>query len=358
LHFAYVLGHRQDGARLSASINTQKASVAAVAAEVVARNPAAAADEDDDGLAVEWLMRNVGVDPEDASVTGVDSIQACHYFALYYHVTQTVSMPVIYRHILATEERHRRTQMAQIARHLLPMDGRCFFFHTQSRASGGFATPALIESNLILDVAGLKAAEAALSMAGTRGTSLSPLFLGTTRPAKSTRDQTVPEGVQSSAQRDPVTQGGRWPGMALGSLNWSEKGIVVLPESIGDLTVDGHLSLPSDAATTTMPSNSRTFEHSPFRLIVDIAANELLTTVLDLSEKEDALAVSLACEPFHKIISTRYNNTGGVKTPVKGVVSSKARFSWVCNFPQSQQPKWLVLKKEKTADYIASGRSM
>jgi len=207
LHFAYVLGHRQDGARLSASITTQKASVAEVAAEVVARNPAAAAD---DGLAVEWLMRNVGVDPEDAS-------------------------------------------------------------------------------------------------------------------------------------------------HALGSLNWSEKGIVVLPESIGDLTVDGHLSLPSDAATTTMPSNSRTFEHSPFRLIVDIAANELLTTVLDLSEKEDALAVSLACEPFHKIISTRYNNTGGVKTPVKGVVSSKARFSWVCNFPQSQQPKWLVLKKEKTADYIASG---
>ena len=51
-----VLGHRQDGARLSASIKTQKASVADVAAEIVARNPVAAADG---GLTVEMLMRNV-----------------------------------------------------------------------------------------------------------------------------------------------------------------------------------------------------------------------------------------------------------------------------------------------------------
>ena len=29
----------------------------------------------------------------------------------------------------------------------------------------------------------------------------------------------------------------------LGGLNWSSKGLVVLPESIGDLTVDGNLNL-------------------------------------------------------------------------------------------------------------------
>ena len=54
----------QDGARLSASIRTQKASVADVAAEIVARNPVAAADG---GLTVERLMRNVEVDPADDS---------------------------------------------------------------------------------------------------------------------------------------------------------------------------------------------------------------------------------------------------------------------------------------------------
>jgi len=58
-----VFGHRQDGARLSASIKTRKASVREVAAEIVARNPSAAAD----GLTVEWLMEDVEVDPEDAS---------------------------------------------------------------------------------------------------------------------------------------------------------------------------------------------------------------------------------------------------------------------------------------------------
>jgi len=60
---ARVFGHRQDGARLSASIKTRKASVREVAAEIVARNPSAAAD----GLTVEVLIDGVEVDPEDAS---------------------------------------------------------------------------------------------------------------------------------------------------------------------------------------------------------------------------------------------------------------------------------------------------
>ena len=59
-----LCGHHQDGARLSVSIKTQKTSVAEVAAEIVARNPVAAADS---GLTVEMLMRNVKMDPEDAS---------------------------------------------------------------------------------------------------------------------------------------------------------------------------------------------------------------------------------------------------------------------------------------------------
>ena len=58
-----MFGHRQDGARLSASIKTRKASVREVATEIVARNPSAAAD----GLTVERLMEDVEVDPEDAS---------------------------------------------------------------------------------------------------------------------------------------------------------------------------------------------------------------------------------------------------------------------------------------------------
>ena len=60
---AHVFRHRQDGARLSASIKTRKASVREVAAEIVARNPSAAAD----GLTVEVLIDGVEVDPEDAS---------------------------------------------------------------------------------------------------------------------------------------------------------------------------------------------------------------------------------------------------------------------------------------------------
>jgi hypothetical protein len=52
----------QDGARLSASIKTRKASVREVAAEIVARNPGAVAD----GLTVKWLMKRAKVDPEDA----------------------------------------------------------------------------------------------------------------------------------------------------------------------------------------------------------------------------------------------------------------------------------------------------
>ena len=59
-----VCGHRQDGARLSASIKTQKASVADLAAEIVARNAVAAADG---GLTVEMLMGYVEVDPADDS---------------------------------------------------------------------------------------------------------------------------------------------------------------------------------------------------------------------------------------------------------------------------------------------------
>jgi hypothetical protein len=59
-----VLGHRQDGARLSAIIKTRKATVVEVAAEIVARNPVAAAAG---GLTVEMLMRNVEVGPEDDS---------------------------------------------------------------------------------------------------------------------------------------------------------------------------------------------------------------------------------------------------------------------------------------------------
>ena len=58
-----MFGHRQDGARLSASIKTRKASVREVAADIVAGNPSAAAD----GLTVEGLMEDVEVDPEDAS---------------------------------------------------------------------------------------------------------------------------------------------------------------------------------------------------------------------------------------------------------------------------------------------------
>jgi hypothetical protein len=58
---ARVFGHRQDGARLSASIKTRKASVREVATEIVARNPSAAAD----GLTVEVLIDGVEVDPED-----------------------------------------------------------------------------------------------------------------------------------------------------------------------------------------------------------------------------------------------------------------------------------------------------
>jgi hypothetical protein len=60
---ALVFGHRQDGARLSASVKTRKASVREVAVEIVARNPSAAAD----GLTVEILMEGVEVDPEDTS---------------------------------------------------------------------------------------------------------------------------------------------------------------------------------------------------------------------------------------------------------------------------------------------------
>ena len=59
-----VCGHHQDGARLSVSIKTQKTSVAEVAAEIVARNPVAAADS---GLTVERLMECVEMNPEDAS---------------------------------------------------------------------------------------------------------------------------------------------------------------------------------------------------------------------------------------------------------------------------------------------------
>ncbi len=58
-----MFGHRQDGARLRASIKARKASVREVVAEIVARNPSAAAD----GLTVERLMEDVEVDPEDAS---------------------------------------------------------------------------------------------------------------------------------------------------------------------------------------------------------------------------------------------------------------------------------------------------
>ena len=57
---AHVFRH-QDGARLSASIKTWKASVAEVAAEILALNTAA------DGLTVELLLRGAEVDPEDAS---------------------------------------------------------------------------------------------------------------------------------------------------------------------------------------------------------------------------------------------------------------------------------------------------
>ena len=45
------------------SIKTKKTSVADVVAEIVARNPSAAAD----GLTVEILMEGVEVDPEDTS---------------------------------------------------------------------------------------------------------------------------------------------------------------------------------------------------------------------------------------------------------------------------------------------------
>jgi len=63
-HLCVYVGS-QDGTRLSVSrsVKTRKASVRDVAAEIVACNPVAAAD----GLTVKWLMKDVEVDPEDAS---------------------------------------------------------------------------------------------------------------------------------------------------------------------------------------------------------------------------------------------------------------------------------------------------
>jgi len=57
-----AFGHH-DGARISVSIKTRKASVRETAAEIVARNPAAVAE----ALTVRDLMEHVMVDPKDAS---------------------------------------------------------------------------------------------------------------------------------------------------------------------------------------------------------------------------------------------------------------------------------------------------
>ena len=54
--------------------------------------------------------------------------------------------------------------------------------------------------------------------------------------------------------------------------------------------------------------------------------------------------VQLTCGPLHVLIKERFAHSGGVKTSVKGVVSSVARFEWVRGWPEEEEskPQWLA----------------